>query len=60
MSENGFLSMEKRANGGLNMGGNKMLKDLEGDTLQGHGLIALRITLGLFHLRIATTSSLGS
>ena len=47
MLENSLFPMEKRVNGGLNTGVNKMLEDLEGYIQQRDELIALWISLRL-------------
>ena len=58
MLETSMLPRDKQVNSRLNMGIVKTLKDLEGDTQQRNGSIALWIPWGLLGLRIATTSAL--
>ena len=66
MSEISFLPREERVNGGLNIGVDKTLKDLEGGAQQRDGLIVLWIHWGggggggggEFCLRIVKTSAL--
>ena len=51
MSETSLLPREKRVDGGLDMGVDKMLEDLEGDTQPRNGSIAIWIPWGLIWLK---------
>ena len=51
MSETSLLPREKWVDGGLDMGVDKMFKDLEGDTQQIDESIALWIPWGLIWLK---------